>query len=236
MKETPNYFSIIPANVRYDKDLKPNEKLLYSEITALSNKDGYCYATNKYFANLYGVSIQSISTWISNLINKGYIESELIYEDNSKEIKYRKLTVVFKKTLIPIKENFNTCIKENFKDNNININNNNYNNINKEEEIFDYYQQEIGTLTPTQYEVLLTYIDKLDTELIKEAINIAVNNGVKNMSYLKAILNNFINKGYKCISDLQKPLDDSLNYELSDELVNDLTELEQYMNDYVYNK
>ena len=33
-----NYYAIIPANVRYDINLKPNEKLLYGEITALSNQ------------------------------------------------------------------------------------------------------------------------------------------------------------------------------------------------------
>ena len=53
-KNTPNYFGILPANVRYDKRLKPMEKILYTEITALSNAKGYCYATNSYFAKLYG--------------------------------------------------------------------------------------------------------------------------------------------------------------------------------------
>ena len=33
-----NYYAIIPATVRYDKELKPAEKLLYSEVTALANK------------------------------------------------------------------------------------------------------------------------------------------------------------------------------------------------------
>ena len=43
MKDKPNYYAIIPAIVRYDNDLKPNEKLLYGEITALTNKTGACY-------------------------------------------------------------------------------------------------------------------------------------------------------------------------------------------------
>ena len=53
--EKPNYFGILPANVRYDKNLKPMEKILYTEISSLTNKDGYCYATNSYFSRLYEV-------------------------------------------------------------------------------------------------------------------------------------------------------------------------------------
>lgn len=44
--ERPSYFAVIPASVRYDERLKPSEKILYAEITALINIKGYCYATN----------------------------------------------------------------------------------------------------------------------------------------------------------------------------------------------
>lgn len=72
MNETPNYYAIIPANVRY-ADLKPNAKLLYGEITALSNKHGFCFASNKYFAELYKVNKNTISSWISDLKNYGFV-------------------------------------------------------------------------------------------------------------------------------------------------------------------
>ena len=124
-KERPNYYAIIPANVRYDKEITPNAKLLYAEITSLCNEKGYCWANNEYFANLYNVSKISISKWISQLEQNGYIETEIVYKEGTKQILNRYIRIV----KYPIKEKFNTPIKEKFKDNNININNT-FNNIN----------------------------------------------------------------------------------------------------------
>lgn len=84
-----SYYAVIPANVRYDESLPPNAKLLYGEITALCNTEGYCWASNKYFAELYGVSISSIKRWIKALVDRGYITSRLIYKEGSSEIDMR---------------------------------------------------------------------------------------------------------------------------------------------------
>ncbi len=91
-KEQPNYYAIIPATVRYDNNLKSAEKLLYGEITALANKNGYCYAKNKYFADLYNVTTVSVSRWISHLQEMGYIETEVVRNEN-KEIVSRKIYI-----------------------------------------------------------------------------------------------------------------------------------------------
>lgn len=80
-KNKPSYYAIIPADVRYS-DIPPNAKLLYGEITALCDKTGYCWSTNKYFADLYKKSESTISVWISHLVNEGFIKSEI--EDNFK--------------------------------------------------------------------------------------------------------------------------------------------------------
>lgn len=128
-----SYYAIIPANIRYDSSITPNAKLLYGEITALCNEKGYCWANNEYFASLYGVSKVSISKWIRQLVEKGYIDSVLEYKEGTKEILNRYLTIVND----PIKEKFNTPIKEKFKDNNTLINNTSNNKKEKRKTEFD---------------------------------------------------------------------------------------------------
>ena len=86
------YYAIIPATIRYDERLKYAERLLYGEITALIGKEGYCFASNSYFANLYNVIPGTISRWISHLSKLGYINVELIKNDK-KEITERRIYI-----------------------------------------------------------------------------------------------------------------------------------------------
>lgn len=102
------YYAIIPANVRYDKSLTPNAKLLYGEITALCNEKGYCWAGNDYFAGLYDVSKTSISKWISSLRDCGYINIQLDYAEGTKQILNRYITLVKD----PIEEKLNTPLRK----------------------------------------------------------------------------------------------------------------------------
>lgn len=104
MDTKPNYYGIIPAEIRYNKKLTPNAKILYSEITALCNKEGFCWAGNKYFANLYNTSRTSISKWISSLEKQGYIRIEIIKDINGTRRKIYAGGV--KKTFNPCKDSF----------------------------------------------------------------------------------------------------------------------------------
>ena len=92
-KEFPSYYSIIPATVRYDHNLKANEKLMYGEITALSSKNGYCWAENRYFAELYDVHKITISKWLKNLEDNGYIRTELKYVYGTKQVSKRLIYI-----------------------------------------------------------------------------------------------------------------------------------------------
>ena len=95
--ETPQnrgYIAIIPAVVRYDKELKPSEKLLFGEISALMDAKGYCWASNKYFAELYDVAIETVSRWITHLVKKGYVKSKIVYAEDGKTVLQRKLWAI----------------------------------------------------------------------------------------------------------------------------------------------
>ena len=203
-KEQPAYYAIIPADVRYDERLTANAKLLYGEITALCNDKGYCWATNEYFANLYKVSKVSISGWIKNLADCGYVNIEL--DTHNKENVKRYLSILTggikenfkgytKKLNGGIKENFNTGIKENLKYNNTSINNT----VNKADyaalvnEFFnnepvktaintwlDYKKENRQTYKPTGLKVLLERLkkdaDNFGEQYVIDEINHSIGN------------------------------------------------------------
>ncbi len=118
MKEEPNYYAIIPANIRYDEDLIQGAKLLYGEITALSNQKGFCWANDMYFANLYKVSKKTIQTWLKSLEVRGYLTREVIYKEGSNEIVSRYIRLC----AYPSNENVHTPMHEKVRDNNTSIN------------------------------------------------------------------------------------------------------------------
>lgn len=141
-EQQKSYYAIIPANVRYDKDLAPNAKLLYGEITALCNEKGYCWASNQYFAELYGVSVLSVKRWVNSLVNKGYVYRTLTYKPNSKEVDKRILsidsgikidTTSVQKCYDPSIKNDTSSSIKNDTDNNTSINNT-FNNTNEYKE------------------------------------------------------------------------------------------------------
>jgi len=120
MKEKPNYYAIIPAEVRYSKVLTPNAKLLYAEITALCNMNGKCTASTEYFCRLYEVSRGAVQNWLKMLDDNGYIKRTVIYRQGSKQIMHRYINLKDKGSINISTDNTN-----------ININNTNLTDSNK---------------------------------------------------------------------------------------------------------
>lgn len=181
LEERPNYYAVIPSQIRYDNDLTPNEKLLYGEITALTNKSGECWATNKYFSELYDVHINTASNWIQHLKEKGYINTKIIYKNGTKEIEKRIIKIngdpinknvkTYQQNNVEgINENIERGINKNVEENNTSINNTS---INKKENIKEKYfnNDEVNNL-------FLEYLDfrkKLKAINTDRAIKLLIN-------------------------------------------------------------
>lgn len=87
-------FGVIPNAILYDKRLKNGEKILYTFISSLSNKGGYCFASNAYLSGIVGVTKNTIKIYLKkleelNYINRAYKNGE---EDDNVE---RKIYLVY---------------------------------------------------------------------------------------------------------------------------------------------
>lgn len=150
-------YSICLNKWALDKEIK-NDLGLLLIISSLCAEKGYCFASNKYLAEIFDITEVSISSKISKLEKKGYITVE--YQKRGCEIISRKIRL--KNILIDDYKNFKSTIKENFKDNNISINNISINKYN----IYGEFKN--VKLTDNEYKKLeeknlLPYIEKLSS-------------------------------------------------------------------------
>lgn len=72
----PGYWAVLPSQVRYDPTIPPNAKLLYAEISSLTDLTGWCFASNAYFEELYELSERTIIRLLRALEAAGYIRIE----------------------------------------------------------------------------------------------------------------------------------------------------------------
>lgn len=81
--ENPWFYAVIPADVRYS-NIEAGAKLLYWEISALSNKQWFCFSQNRYFCGLYNVDPKTIQRWLKSLSIKDFIYIEIENNYNRK--------------------------------------------------------------------------------------------------------------------------------------------------------
>lgn len=128
----PNFYAILPANVRYNKELSSTAKLLYAEITALCNDKGYCWATNQYFVDLYDVSDRQIRNILKSLVDNNLVK--IIITKN----KFRHIFIIDpEKNFLVTRKKTSGVAEENFLHNNI-INNKKEYKEGEYKELFDY--------------------------------------------------------------------------------------------------
>lgn len=89
-----NYYANIPMRILCDNNLMLGARLIYGLISGLCSQKGYCWATNSYFAALFEVSKQTVSNWITQLRQSGYIIVEIIRDEHTNEVDLRKIWIV----------------------------------------------------------------------------------------------------------------------------------------------
>ena len=62
----------IPREIWLSTELSLMEKVLFVEIHSLDNERG-CYASNRYFAEFFGMSVRQIATYVAALKEKGFV-------------------------------------------------------------------------------------------------------------------------------------------------------------------
>ncbi len=207
-----NYYAIIPAAIRYDKDLTDKAKLLYGEITCLCNKEGYCFATNNYFASLYRCTPRAIQFTISKLQEKGYIK--IIIENNYQRKIYLTDALGYEKIFTPPHENkFTVGHEKFFTNNNIKYNiddlfNLIMNNSSKIPQKFYSILQSLEFLYPKE---IINIMEETNLQKLKEIIYtlfLIFNSNFKNIMY-KFNRENLIKLYLSC---KEYNIDDFFNY------------------------
>lgn len=75
-------------------------------------------------------------------------------------------------------------------------------------EITKCYEENIGMITPATAELLFSYLDNMEYQLIIKAIKIASINNKRNARYIQGILNDWNRKGIKTVLDAENEQND----------------------------
>lgn len=155
----------IPKEIWLSTDLKVMEKLILVEIDSLDNEDG-CFASNEHFSKFFSLSKNRCSELIKSLEQKGYIDINYVYQQESKAIAKRVIRCVrnsdggIRKTDRPIR-NIDRGIRkteegysENCEDNNTSFNNTS----NNTRDIKDIVEQ--SPTTPIPYNEVIDYLNQ----------------------------------------------------------------------------
>ena len=154
-------------------------------------------------ANDLNLDIMEVMGFISVLSDKGYISLDVIKSDNNILEEVINLSNFYEKISIILLDNGDEC-------------------INNKDNLLKYVEKELGRpLSSVEIQTVEGWLEnKIDESLIKEAIKIALNDGVFSLKYIDRILFDFKSRGVshvEDISNLNNSHDDNIeNIDLED--------------------
>ncbi len=99
-------YAVITVAMLKDPRITLQQKVLLCFIQALSNSKGYCFASNKYLADLIGVKKDSVTKMLQKLEDYGFI-GRIVKIDKDGMVTFRSITVFenpIDKTPLPSRE------------------------------------------------------------------------------------------------------------------------------------
>lgn len=171
-----------------------------SELPKENQADSYNaimrYALDQEETELTGIS-KAIFSLVKPQLDANYKKYENGKQKKSKTEAKQKQTKSKKVTNVNVNDNVN----ENA---NVNVNVNNNDNVSDScvdglQKIIDFYNENIGLITPYGVEVLGDYSKDMPTDLIIYAMQISVEANKRTIKYIKAILNNWQKAGIRTL-------------------------------------
>ena len=176
-----------------------------SELPKENQADSYNaimrYALDQEEIELTGIS-KAIFSLVKPQLDANYKKYENGKQKKSKTEAKQKQTKSKKVTNVNVNDNVN-------ENENANVNVNDNDNVSDScvdglQKIIDFYNENIGLITPYGVEVLEDYSKDMPTDLIIYAMQISVEANKKTIQYIKAILNNLQKAGIKTLADAKR--------------------------------
>ena len=177
----------------------------YEAMSGLKDKDKLQLfnAISELSLNENEVKLSGICKNIFTAIKPQIIANSERYENGKKGGRPQKKTIGFEKEKTIGFENEKPNNNEN---ENVNENDNDNNNASDScvdglHKVIDFYNNNIGALTPFGLETLTDYLKEFDEDIVIYAMQISVEANKRTIQYIKAILNNWQKAGVKTIAD-----------------------------------
>lgn len=172
-----------------------------SELPKENQADTYD-AIMQYALNQIEIELTGISKAIFSLV-KPQLDANYKKYENGKQKKSKKEA---NEKQEPSKTETNVNDNENV---NVNVNDNDNDNVSDScvdglQEVIDFYSNNIGFLNPYGLKILESYVEDMSSELVIYAMQIAVENNKKTISYIKAILNNWAKANIKTLEEAKR--------------------------------
>ena len=172
-----------------------------SELPKENQADTYD-AIMQYALNQKEIELTGISKAIFSLVKPQLDANYKKYENGKQKKSKKEAKVKQNESKAETNVNDNENVNENVNDNdNDNVGDSCVDGL---QEVIDFYSNNIGFLNPYGLKILESYVEDMSSELVIYAMQIAVENNKKTISYIKAILNNWAKANIKTLEEAKR--------------------------------